>query len=125
MEIHIGEIIKNKARELRIGPTELGEKINTSKQNVYGIYKRKSIDTDLLRKISNALGHNFFTYYVSTLEFQGVELAALPAYAVSEEKTDPRTLLEYNHSRIEHIKAELDALVQIHEILKEKMATSR
>lgn len=124
MEIHIGEIIKNKARELRIGPTELGEKINTSKQNVYGIYKRKSIDTDLLRKISNALGHNFFSYYVTSLDISGVEFGALLPYATTEEKSDPRTLLEYNHSRIESIKAELDALIQIHEILKEKMATT-
>ena len=67
MELHIGELIKQVARTQRVGPTELGEKINTSKQNVYGIFKRKSIDTELLRKISLALQHDFFLHYVRSM----------------------------------------------------------
>lgn len=126
MEIHIGEIIKSKARELRIGPTELGEKINTSKQNVYGIYKRKSIDTDLLRKISNALGHNFFNYYITSLEFQnGVGELPDTQLAVVEEKPDVESLLEANQNRIESLRKELHHLAQLSEILKEKVATLR
>ncbi len=63
MAINIGERIRLRAKELRIGPTELGKLINTSKQNVYGIYKRKSIDTEMLRKLSKALNCDFFQYY--------------------------------------------------------------
>ncbi len=63
MHIHIGEKIKTRAKELRIGPTELAGMINTSKQNVYGIFKRESIDTELLQKISRALKLDFFCYY--------------------------------------------------------------
>src|ERR1700758_3774446 len=63
MAINIGEKIRQRAKELRIGPTELGKLINTSKQNVYGIYKRKSIDTEMLRKLSKALNYDFFQYY--------------------------------------------------------------
>ncbi|HWY37644.1 MAG TPA: helix-turn-helix transcriptional regulator [Bacteroidia bacterium] len=63
MAIHIGERIRQRAAELRMGPTELGRMINTSKQNVYGIYKRKSIDTEILRKLSKALNCDFFQYY--------------------------------------------------------------
>ncbi|MBI2968744.1 MAG: helix-turn-helix domain-containing protein [Bacteroidetes bacterium] len=63
MALHIGEKIRERARELRIGPTELARSINTSKQNVYGIFKRRSLDTDLLRKISKALEFDFFCYY--------------------------------------------------------------
>jgi transcriptional regulator with XRE-family HTH domain len=63
MHIHIGEKIKARATELRIGPTELAKMINTSKQNVYGIYKRESIDTELLQNISRALRLDFFCYF--------------------------------------------------------------
>jgi hypothetical protein len=63
MRIHIGDKIKARAKELRIGPTELAKQINTSKQNVYGIYKRESIDTELLMKLSKALELDFFLYY--------------------------------------------------------------
>ena len=63
MSVHIGEKIKQRATELRIGPTELGKLIFTSKQNVSGIYKRKSIDVGALHKISQALNYDFFQYY--------------------------------------------------------------
>ena len=39
--------------------------IKTSKQNVYSIFERDSIDTDLLQKISKALEFDFFSYYTS------------------------------------------------------------
>lgn len=65
MSIHIGEKIKQRAKQLRIGPTELGKRINTSKQNIHGIYKRKSVDSILLKEISNALDFNFFQYYAA------------------------------------------------------------
>jgi hypothetical protein len=53
---------------MRIGPTEFARMINTSKQNVYAIFKRKSIDTDQLLLISKVLHVNFFEYYMDVLE---------------------------------------------------------
>ena len=64
MAVHIGEKIKARAKELKVGPTELGRVIHTSKQNISGIYKRKSIDTELLTKFSKALDFDFFQYYI-------------------------------------------------------------
>lgn len=71
--LHIGEKIREKTRELRMGPTELSRKINTSIQNIYGIFKRKSIDTELLERISDALDFDFFSYYTapSVISFNG------------------------------------------------------
>jgi hypothetical protein len=63
MEVHIGSIIKARAKALRVGPTELGIKIESSKQNVYGIFKRDSIDSELLYRICIALEHDFFQYF--------------------------------------------------------------
>src|SRR5688500_1821753 len=63
MNIHIGEKIKARTKELKLGTTEFGMLIHTSKQNVYGIFKRKTIDAELLYSISLALRHDFFHYY--------------------------------------------------------------
>ena len=63
--MHIGEKVRARAKELRIGPTELGKMIKTSKQNVYGIFERKSMDTELLQKLSKVLEFDFFVYYYS------------------------------------------------------------
>jgi hypothetical protein len=67
MQVHIGSIIKARAKSLRIGPTELGDMMQTSKQNVYGIFKRESIDTGLLYRISLVLEFDFFQYFSHTL----------------------------------------------------------
>ncbi len=70
MSIHIGEKIRDRAKELRIGPTELGKLINTSKQNIYGIYKRRSVDAELLKKISTVLKYDFFLFYIPEGKWQ-------------------------------------------------------
>ena len=62
-EIHIGSIIKDYLKENRISDSELAIKINTSRQNIQNILKKKSIDTDRLKKISKELSHDFFQYY--------------------------------------------------------------
>lgn len=63
--MRIGQKVEARAKELRIGPTELARKIKSSKQNVYNIYKRSSIDTDLLARLSKVLDFDFFQHYRS------------------------------------------------------------
>ena len=61
--MHIGEKVKARAKDLRMGATELGRLLHTSPQNVYGIYLRKSINSDLLFELCKALQFDFFSYY--------------------------------------------------------------
>jgi len=63
MAIHIGQLIKEKATEKRLSQDAIGQKINTTKQNVGNIYKRSSIDTQLLLKLCQVLEFNFFELY--------------------------------------------------------------
>ena len=78
MEVHIGEKIKARAKELKVGSTELGRLINTSKQNIYGIYKRKSVDTEILLQLSKVLRFNFFKFYeLPEIGFHDVAAKAL------------------------------------------------
>lgn len=48
--------------------SEFGRRINKSRENIYSIYSRKSIDTALLQKISEVLEHNFFQYHYKSIE---------------------------------------------------------
>src|ERR1044072_1464840 len=83
--MHIGEKVKARAKELRIGPTELARKIRTSKQNIYGIYNRETIDTGLLQKLSKALDFDFFAYYGTT----GFSAAHTPKHTGYKTKNPP------------------------------------
>ena len=63
--VHIGKEIEKRVQELNLSITELGEKINTVRSNIYDIYDRKTIDTGLLLKISEVLQFDFFKFYIS------------------------------------------------------------
>lgn len=59
----IGPIIKEVFEKSGLKMNDLAKKIGTVRQNIYKIFDRKSIDTDLLMKLSEVLQHDFFQYY--------------------------------------------------------------
>ena len=63
--VHIGAIIEKKLKEKLMTVTEFADKINRERSTVYDIFKRKSIDTELLVVISKALDYDFIrtVYY--------------------------------------------------------------
>ena len=113
MSVHIGEKIKIRARELRIGPTELGKLINTSKQNIYGIFKRKTVDTWLLQKLSDALEFNFFTYYQSEKT-----VGEDTVHYRKGGKKPPEVIIAELTQKLETAKRELADLREKYELLK-------
>mgnify|MGYP001589479765 CR=1 FL=1 len=121
MEIHIGQKIREKVKELRIGPTELSKMINTSKQNIYGIYKRRSIDTHLLSKISKALNHNFFKHYFSDEALMEV---AEPVGEYKSGKKEPMAILqkevEMLHKELNELKDKIELLKKINVLLEKE-----
>ncbi len=71
MIVHIGNKIKAIVTKKGMTVSEFGRRINKSRENVYSIFKRKSIDTALLSTISKVLDHDFFQYYTSlTIQVQ-------------------------------------------------------
>lgn len=65
MSVNIGIKIKGIVSKKGMSVSEFGRRINKSRENVYSIYKRKTIDTGLLITISTILEHDFFQYYTS------------------------------------------------------------
>jgi transcriptional regulator with XRE-family HTH domain len=62
-EIHIGEKIKNVLDSSDISVSDFARKINKSRGNVYSIFSRATIDTNLLLKISTVLEYDFFILF--------------------------------------------------------------
>ena len=60
MRVHIGKEIERVLKEREISVTSFAKKINTSRENVYSIFKRPSIDTSQLYIISEVLNYNFY-----------------------------------------------------------------
>ena len=56
----IGEKIEYEVRKQEFSITEFARLINCKRNNVYNIFKRNTIDIELLAKISKVLSYNFF-----------------------------------------------------------------
>lgn len=85
--LHIGHKIRQRAKQLNIGSSLLASLVHTSKQNLNGIFKRRTIHADMLKKMSKALDFDFFQYYtdseskkVKALESQIADLKKENAY---------------------------------------------
>ena len=66
--VHIGKIIKERFDEQKLSATWFAKQLCCDRTNVYSIFKRESINTQLLIKISAILKHDFFSYYSKYLE---------------------------------------------------------
>jgi transcriptional regulator with XRE-family HTH domain len=70
MAIHVGKKIKEELYKQGISVSVFAKKINRSRNVVYDIFERESIDTELLGKIGKVLGFDFFNLYSSQKEYQ-------------------------------------------------------
>lgn len=66
--VNIGKIIECELRRQQRTVTWLSRKIHCDRRNVYDIFSRSSIDTDLLYKICIALNADFFAYFSAKLQ---------------------------------------------------------
>jgi plasmid maintenance system antidote protein VapI len=62
-KIHIGNLIQKKMEEDGRKVCWLAEKLHCSRNNIYQIYLRQSIDTDMLIRICIQLEINIFEQY--------------------------------------------------------------
>lgn len=66
--MHIGQLIKQEMDKQGKTVSWLARELSYCRTNVYKIYDKKSIDTDLLLRISILLKHDFFAYYSNELK---------------------------------------------------------
>ena len=84
MDVHIGNIII--VEILRQGRSAwwLARALYCDRSNVYKLFKKKSLDSDLLLRISEALQTDFFRCYSASLTGRGIGCTGLPEAAGNE-----------------------------------------
>ncbi|HSZ73021.1 MAG TPA: hypothetical protein VK750_10125 [Cytophagaceae bacterium] len=123
MALHIGEKIKARAKELRVGPTELASMINTSKQNVYGIYRRKTVDSELLKKLSLALKFDFFSNYYDK-QWQKSFQEGQAAYNTKAGSPEKEELLKLKVA-YQELQEKYELLKKLYDLTEEKLKGSK
>ena len=70
MAIHIGKKIKEELYKQGISVSAFARKINRSRNVIYDIFERQSVDTALLNKIGLVLRIDFFSFYSEQKEYK-------------------------------------------------------
>ena len=58
--MHIGNLIRKVVRQRGMTVVSFATQLSCSRANVYKIFEKKSIDTDILMRISTILDYDFF-----------------------------------------------------------------
>jgi transcriptional regulator with XRE-family HTH domain len=118
MSIHIGQLIKEKVTEKRLSQEALGKMINTTKQNVGNIYKRRSIDTQLLLKLCVVLEHNFFEAFYSEEPLKTMRQKEIEAFT-NEIKT-LQNIIRQKDERIKDLEEIMNSNKKVISLLEEE-----
>lgn len=60
LNLHIGRLIKTVFERSGMTVSEFARRLNCERTNIYTIFKRRTIDVELLINISKILNYNFF-----------------------------------------------------------------
>jgi hypothetical protein len=118
MSIEIGQIIKGVLKAQGRNHKDLAILINRHPKTVANILKRKTMDTDLLRSISRALVHDFFSYYYKEeplKTFREVEMKGI-VEEIAELKRDLHVKNEFIKTQDKYVQSQEDVI----RLLKEK-----
>lgn len=122
MALHIGKVVRKHLEEVGMTKSEFARRLETSPQNIYGIFKRKSIDTQLLKDISNVLNYDFFQYYTTAALVVQEEKASYGSKDKVFTALDLQREVEKLRKDLEILKNENQYLKEIHQLMKEKQA---
>lgn len=67
-ELHIGKMIRQVLKKQGRSITWFANELHCCRTNVYLIFNKQHIDTELLTRISKILGHNFFMDIAITID---------------------------------------------------------
>ena len=126
MPIHIGKKIKEEVYKQRISITTFAKKISRSRNVVYDIFERESVDTDLLNKIGKVLNCDFFSVYSAQKEYslEGTKTFNLKEPETTYNKHEETSLAQQNQSLKNEI-VYLKKIVALFEGKKQKKASKK
>lgn len=120
MAIHIGKKIKEELYKQDISITTFAKKINRSRNVVYDIFERESIDTALLNKIGLILHLDFFSLYSDQKEYKKEGLQSTIKEDRIPYNAQPEQVKILQHQN-ELLQNEIAYLKKINALLEEKI----
>lgn len=120
MAIHIGKKIKEELYRQGMPVAVFAKKINRTRNVVYNIFERESIDTELLNKISRVLNCDFFSAFSGQKEYNSEHIKSfiVAENSVAYSKKDEEIALL--KQQMEVMKNEIAYLKKIISLMEKK-----
>lgn len=122
MAIHIGKKIREEVRRQGMPVNLFAKKISRSRNVVYDIFERESIDTQLLNKIGKVLNCDFFSLYSIQKEYMSSEIKHFFANEPGSTYTSPKNNEEIKLLKLQNqvLQNEIAYLKKIISLLENK-----
>jgi len=91
-DIHIGTHIKQKFEETSMSITDFANRIHCERTTVYDIFDRKSIDVELLVRISDVLNFDFYNEIYLNKKTNNFSKKVFIAFEIEEKNIDKSAL---------------------------------
>lgn len=84
----MGSIIEQKLKESSMSIKKFADRINCERSNVYHIFKQKSIDSELLHRISETLNFDFYNEIYLSKKTTNFSKKIFIAFEIDKENID-------------------------------------
>jgi transcriptional regulator with XRE-family HTH domain len=118
MSLKIGSKIKEVFDSKQIKLKDFANNIGIARQNIYRIFEKDSIDTDLLTKISTELNHDFFQYFRNDNSSEAIDASLTLEHTEKLEKLNNE--LKNYKNELKLAKKEIDYLKKIIDLMEDR-----
>ncbi len=117
MSVHAGKMVKEVFLASGMSVSELGRRVLTTRQNIYRIFERESIDSALLQRLGKALNYDFFPHFS---EIPGNLLAATDNFK-DKDKTVLYKEVKTLQRELADVKEKYEMVKRINELLEKEV----
>lgn len=126
-DVHVGKLVQTVFQRSGLKMTAFADRMETTRQNVYKIFQRESLSTDLLFRLSEELDYDFFLHLSRISGSGDAELRAEEAHVPYGEGPGMaaalRRELQAAHDRIQILQDQVHDKDEIIELMRFKVKT--
>ncbi len=110
MSAHIGSTIKKVLEEKKISSIELASRLSVHPGSISRLFNYKNMNSSLLLKISQSVGHDFFKYFSQDMRL---------------ERTEAEKKLDEMRKELDLLRKENNYLKQINDLMNQNRSNSK
>jgi len=115
MKINAGQLVREVFKSTGLSVTELGKRVGTTRQNIYRIFDRKSIDSALLFRLGKAMSYDFYKHFSDYMSDEGIKVNNV------DRGVDLQKEVDALKGEVANVSEKYEMLKRLNELLEKKV----